>query len=143
MKVLIWHDKHGDSLWDASTKDLEAAAFLRMVEILDHNDYYVDVTSETLEELEKEIQAIKNLQVILDKGEFSDIAQRAFGNELEGLPEKENEVKIIRKQLGLLELARKGDSSAAKLLASYRKDYEYEGWSLEKVEDPTLKLTTK
>ena len=139
MKVLAHKDKHSDNFWDASTKEKEAAAFLRMFELLDNEggkySYYADLDEGT-SELVQEVQELQSIKASFERGTLAKIAERALGSELEQLPRKERELASCQSQLALYKLAKKGDAKAARRFVELRKDYEYEGWDFIEVENP-------
>ena len=112
MKILLYQNRKMDPrVWDASTPELEAKAMKALFKFLD-----------------KEWQCYEDLKTPITKIE-------QFAAETSSNPRETMDMRI---QLGMREQykqAKRGDAKAIRWLLGARRDYEYEYWSLIKVED--------
>lgn len=135
-KVLRYSNrKEDDQLWDASTPELEDAAFLALFKHLDENwDTYNDMDPT---EYEKELQGLVSLKEDLDGGKVNSSLEREARIKVSRIPHLRKEVADCKNESDLYDRAKKGYASAAKELLRRRKRYEYEEWDFLYVKSPT------
>lgn len=132
MRVLVYGNrKQDDVIYDVSTPEKEAAAFLLLFKMLDE-DWEVYTDLDDVEELKKCEPCSKGIHRLCegecdckDTPECQKKTARRFRTHSRQLQEK-----------GLLQKARAGDAAAAKQLLTNRRTYEYEAFSYKDVLDP-------
>lgn len=117
-KILIYHGKHGDITYDASTKAKEALALKKIFKFLDSKDW--DAYFE-LKDKPEPLPTSKPCEFCKGKGTTPPSGQERMDYD------------ELVKQHALYKKAKKGDLKAIDDLLSARENYEYEGWSIETV----------
>jgi len=136
-KILRWDNKHESVFYDASTPEKEAAAFLRMFQDMDEQEFYqFDVEYE-----EKNVTELRALKESVEKGQVPDALVKEAREKLGYLGYHEKLLKNEQTQKALHDRARQGDAKAARKLVDLRHSYEYENWFFEYVTDPLVPKT--
>lgn len=116
LKILVYSGDYGDSYWDISTPELEAAAYLELFKYLNEEcKVYTDLTEvdEPAEVVDDHVKGCK-----CGRCDLFDVAAQKRSRDLE--------TKRKARQLDLYTKATNGDKAAAKALILLRKTYEYE-----------------
>ena len=119
MRILIWHDKYGDKMWDASTIEKEDVAWLEMYTAINGTGAYEDISDD------EDLKAIA--KYISDNPEADKLKQEHS---------EKTRQRILWKK------AKRGDALAARHLLAARKSYEYEGHSYGEVIEPKVNTVT-
>lgn len=136
MKVLIWTNKYGDELFDASTKELELAAYLEVFRMMDGDDYYIDIAEpEPMEVCEP---CTKSLHRLCEGGEECSCEE----GECQRKRVRHFQIQSMQE---LYKKAKAGDAKAAKEFVDVRSHdgYEYERVNLRDVNKPRVKKARK
>ena len=146
MKILIWHDKHGDAYWDASTSEKEGAAFVRYVEELHKRSYLYDTSDDAILEMKQGIKKLNSRKEALEKGDGSTGVLKIEIDRLkEVVSQEEGYLEDMIRISNMLSLAldakkpMKERAKVAREIAQTRVDAEYEGWELVSIKDPLVK----
>lgn len=117
MKVIIYENRKTDAMvWDASTPEKQAAAFLDLFNMLDeHWQCYSDLEAE-------------EPYYWADSRDEPEVAERRKKSQL-------YRHQLMRQSY---KLAKEGNAIAAEDLLKSRRDYEYEFWSEVEAKDATL-----
>jgi hypothetical protein len=133
-KILRWDNKHECVFYDASTPEKEAAAFMRMFQDMDEQEFYqFDVENE-----EKKVTELRALKESVEKNQVSSALIEEAKDKLKYLSYNEKLLKTKQMQKALYDKAKLGDAKAVRKLADLRHGYEYENWFFEYVIDPLV-----
>lgn len=133
MKILIYGNRKQDpDMYDISTPEKEAAAYLKLFNYLDeHWQVYCDLEDE-VEELEVCEPCSKNLHRLCE----GRCACETEANCKSKSRYAQDEVRVAKAHKRQYDLAKAGDAAAAKKLLNARKENEYEEISIGNVIDP-------
>ena len=135
--VLVHTGKYQSTMWDISTPERRAAAYLACFRALDNDDCYVDLADEpsepsiTCEACVKGLHRLCEAQATCMCADESCRLKRATKAQAVNLA-----LRKTRRQREWLALARSGDPEAAERLLMARRGYEHEGVREDDVLDP-------
>lgn len=127
-QILVLSSKHNTVYYDASTPELEKVAYLKAFKFNDEFTVYTDLDPKhsELKDFKKELDELKKA--------FPKLPKSLKESTKEQISELESRISELETQTELYLKAKKGDVEAIKELMELRKDYEYEGISIESVE---------
>ena len=135
MKILIYGNRKQDTdMYDISTPEKEAAAYLKLFAYLDeHWNVYADLEDE-VEELEVCEPCSKNMHRLCERHCACETEVNCKSNSRY----EQDEVRVAKAHKRQYDLAKAGDAAAAKKLINARKENEYEEISIGNVIDPLM-----
>lgn len=127
-EILVWRGKHSTEYWDVSTPSLKAGAFLGLFQQVDDCGYYDGLKPPFAEE--RKASFPENHPEGCRCNQCSNV--RTY------LKNFDREQEMDQRQRNLYQDAREGNADAAFHLLKLRNnyEYEYEQWSIEKLNAP-------
>jgi hypothetical protein len=146
MKILIWKFKYGDTYFDISTTAKEDAAYRYMFDDLEEEfKVYCELTQANIDGENRWVLEAKALKAKQEAGDVTEFMRECAYSVLKKLPEREQYIESLNRQLEFYKKAKKGDMNGIRGLIQHRsrKGHEYETFRIIETTDPTKRKRVK